>query len=303
LLAVLALATVTLIVLSRRDATAPRRARAVTEPAAVSQALGAQASRAPLAAPTATLAESMWVASMLISADHAAPRPSLGEVWQAVDALIKAGVLPAPPWARDQAQHAPPPLAQSAPPQAPLQELTVPAALPTVTATPRPAPPAAPSATPGLAKRSATPAKASTVAAGAGGWYDDAFTATVFAGVNKRRQSAGLQPLAVDPRLVDSAATYARVLADNTWFSHTGPDGSTLVTRDEAAGFPFTVQLGEVLAWGSNGWTAAAIVQAWIDSPAHRDQILNPAYTRAGAGCYFTNKGTLMVRCAMELAG
>jgi uncharacterized protein YkwD len=63
------------------------------------------------------------------------------------------------------------------------------------------------------------------------------------------------------------------------------------------------VQIGEVLAWGSNGWTPAEIVQAWMDSPAHREQIMSGIYSRAGAGCYFSKStGTTMVRCAMELA-
>ena len=139
-------------------------------------------------------------------------------------------------------------------------------------------------------------------AAGPGGYYDAAFNAEVLSLVNQRRQAAGLQPVAVEQRLANSAAGYTRVLAEHNWFSHTGPDGSTLVTRDEAAGFPFTVQLGEVLAWGSNGWTPAEIVQAWIDSAPHREQLLNPIYARAGVGCYFTQADTLMVRCAMEFA-
>jgi hypothetical protein len=40
-----------------------------------------------------------------------------------------------------------------------------------------------------------------------------------------------------------------------------------------------------------------------MDSPGHYEQIMGAPYVRAGVGCYFTNEGTLMVRCVMDLAG
>jgi uncharacterized protein YkwD len=281
-------------------------------------------------APPPTLAESLQAAEALIKAGKLAPPPTLAESLQAADVLVKAGKLTAPPaeptlieslQAADALVKAgvitapPPPLIDilraaavladakaAAPPQeqkvvAPPQPTSTPVAS-TPTSVPPTSTPVPPTKTP-----SAKPTTAARAAGSTGGWYDDAFTAQVFAGVNQRRASAGLQPLAVESRLAQSAASYAKVLADTNTFSHTGPDGSTLVTRDEAAGFPFTVQIGEVLAWGSNGWTPAEIVQAWMDSPAHHEQIMSAIYTRAGAGCYFTNSGgTQMVRCAMELA-
>ena len=280
-------------------------------------------------APPPSLAESMIAADMLIKAGKMAPPPSLAETWTAIDQLIKAGELPTPPWALDVAptptlreileaadvlvkagKMAPPSGAadhtvQNAPPPPPVPTSTSVPVLPAVaepTATT-----ARPTSTPVPPPTVAPPTKAAAAAASTsspGGWFDEAFDAAVFAGVNQRRASAGLQPLSVEPRLANAAASYAKVLADNNWFSHTGPDGSTLVTRTEAAGFPFTVQIGEVLAWGSNGWTPAEIVQAWMDSPAHREQIMSGVYSRAGVGCYFSKStGTTMVRCAMELAG
>ncbi len=331
----IAIAAAVLIVLSRAGAGEPRPASAVADPTRVSRTLGAREFRAPAAAPTATLAESLRAADILIKAGKMAPpptlaeswlagaalikagvipapTPTLGETWLAVDAMIKAGVLPTPPWMLNvaptptlretleaavvlvKAGAMPPPPSLAADQQA---QVAPPASLPaTSTPVPPTSTPLPPTKTPTVV------AKTATAAASRSGWYDDAYTAQVFSLVNQRRQAAGLPPLAVEPRLANSAATYAKVLADSNTFSHTGPDGSTLVTRDEAAGFPFTVQIGEVLAWGSSGWTPGEIVQAWMDSPPHREEIMSPVYTRAGAGCYFTNNGTLMVRCAMELA-
>lgn len=285
----IALAATVLVFLSRNDSGAAR-ARVITHETRVSETLGAREFRAPVAAPTATLAETLRAADALVKAGVIAPPPTLEQTLLAADALVKAGVIvPPPPPLIDILRAASILAGARAAPPGPDRAQSAP---PTATSTPLP-----PTKTPVAAT------KIATVAPSSGGWYDDAFTAQVFSLVNQRRQAAGLQPLAAEPRLATSAATYAKVLADNNWFSHTGPDGSTLVTRDEAAGFPFTVQIGEVLAWGSNGWKPNEIVQAWMDSPAHREQILSPAYARAGAGCYFTNKGTQMVRCAMELAG
>ena len=67
--------------------------------------------------------------------------------------------------------------------------------------------------------------------------------------------------------------------------------------------FAFDTQLGEVLAWGGD-WSPEGIVQAWMDSPAHREQLLEPVYARAGAGCYFRMEGPVTaVRCVMDFAG
>ena len=45
-------------------------------------------------------------------------------------------------------------------------------------------------------------------------------------------------------------------------------------------------------------------MQAWIASPSHRAQLLEPVGTRAGIGCAFTVEGGApVVRCVMEFAG
>src|SRR5207247_1269853 len=64
------------------------------------------------------------------------------------------------------------------------------------------------------------------------GWYDEGFSSKILAFVNQRRTAAGLRPLRSEFRLTWSATAYAKVLGDYDWFSHTGPYGSTLVTRD-----------------------------------------------------------------------
>jgi uncharacterized protein YkwD len=102
--------------------------------------------------------------------------------------------------------------------------------------------------------------------------------------------------------LIGSSSAYARLLAAEHWFSHTGPDGSTPSTRAEAAGFPSGVRVGEILAWGTQHWPPGELVQAWMDSPRHRAEILDGGFTRAGVSCYFVPADGVTVYCAMEFA-
>jgi uncharacterized protein YkwD len=218
--------------------------------------------------PETSLRDALLAADALITAGFMQrPEPSLGEVLTTIDLMEKANQPPPAP----------------APPPAPEPQPQTRAAAPPPP--PPPPPPPAPSPPP--------------IAPDAKGWHDARFDAAVLAAVNGRRANANLGGLAGEGRLGSAAANYAEVLTTYNWFSHVGPDGSTLVTRTEAAGFPFTVQIGEVIAWGSRGWGADAIAQAWMDSPAHREQIMEPTYRWAGISCFFTQTD---VRCVMDLA-
>jgi uncharacterized protein YkwD len=239
--------------------------------------------RAGLIAPPPTLAESMIAADELRKAGllPEPPQPPLIDILRAAAILADAGLLPGQPATE----------ADPAPPEDPVPARVVASqqqVAPAPTATPAPPPPPAP--------------RAVAPKASASGWYDEAFTARVLALVNQRRAAVGLGPLASESRLNAAAAGYAKLMTDTNIFSHTGPDGSDFVSRIEAAGFPFTSQLGEVLAMGNGGWSPEGVVQAWMDSPGHREQILGASYIHAGTSCYFTPAGDLTVRCVMDLA-
>ena len=75
------------------------------------------------------------------------------------------------------------------------------------------------------------------------------------------------------------------MLAANDWFSHLGPDGSTMISRAEAAGYVGWTHLAENLYRGFYGDAPARIMQAWIDRPTHLSAILSTAATEIGVGC------------------
>ena len=269
--------------------------------------------------PPPTMLEILLAADALVKAGVIAPPPTLEAVLIAADELNRAGLLPPPPAAEQppliEILHAASILAAAGqlpglPPASANEEVVAPPPLPPVAPTlPPPPAPTAPSAPPPPPPPAVTPVPAPPTPAppppkpSGSGWFDAAFTNQVFALVNQRRAAAGLPPVRIESRLAQSAASYAQTMTEQNFFAHNGLDGSTLVTRNEAAGFPFDVQEGEVLAFGTNGWQPAEVVQAWMDSPAHHEQIMSAVYTRAGAGCYFTSAANVSVKCVMELAG
>ena len=106
--------------------------------------------------------------------------------------------------------------------------------------------------------------------------------------LNGERADRGLPPLAPNPKLTGAATAYAQDLVDGSYFSHTGRDGSDVRQRIERVGYlPRDAGwlLGENLAWGTGALaTPGAIMQAWMNSPGHRDNILNPEYREIGIG-------------------
>jgi uncharacterized protein YkwD len=95
-----------------------------------------------------------------------------------------------------------------------------------------------------------------------------------------------LPPLAASGALAAAAQAYAETMATNDWFAHEGPDGSTLSSRTQAAGYTGWSYLAENLYRGFRGEPAASIIQAWTASPVHLNAVLSDATTEIGVGCY-----------------
>lgn len=106
-------------------------------------------------------------------------------------------------------------------------------------------------------------------------------TAEVLALVNEERADAGCRPLTADGTLGRVADTYAGVMADTQRLSHTGPDGSTVGDRVTRSGYTWS-SVGENIARGQAD--AEAVVDAWMNSPGHRANILNCSFRELGIG-------------------
>ena len=100
--------------------------------------------------------------------------------------------------------------------------------------------------------------------------------------VNTARARQGLAPLSVSNDLTNAAEGYANAMATGNFFAHQAPNGSTFITRDEAAGYRHWSFLGENIAAGQT--TPQQVVAAWLASPEHRANILSTKATQIGVG-------------------
>lgn len=98
---------------------------------------------------------------------------------------------------------------------------------------------------------------------------------------NKERQKAGLAPLQIDTKLMSSARQKSADMAKNRYFSHTSPTYGSPFDQMKANGISYR-SAAENIAMGQR--TAAEVVQAWMDSPGHRQNILTAQFTHIGIG-------------------
>lgn len=97
--------------------------------------------------------------------------------------------------------------------------------------------------------------------------------------VNETRQEEGLLPLKVNPLLIKAAQKKAQDMITKDYFAHNSPDGTTPWEWFKQVGYEYTYA-GENLA--INFVTAEDAFSAWLASPSHRANILNPNYQEIG---------------------
>lgn len=99
---------------------------------------------------------------------------------------------------------------------------------------------------------------------------------------NARRVSRGLSPLKVSSELQQAAKFHSSWMATHDCLAHTCPNEPDWVTRIQNAGYLNYVSLAENIAAGYS--SASAVVDAWMDSPDHRANMLNAGLREAGGG-------------------
>lgn len=111
----------------------------------------------------------------------------------------------------------------------------------------------------------------------------------VLALVNTQRTQAGLKPVKLNPLLSNASYNHSQDMALNDFFAHSGSNGSKVDDRVLAAGYNYAL-VGENIAAGFS--TPEGVVQAWMDSPGHRANILHPMLKEMGLGFYFLENDT-----------
>lgn len=98
--------------------------------------------------------------------------------------------------------------------------------------------------------------------------------------VNRERARQGCDPVTVDARLTEAATGHSEDMARRDYFSHVTPEGIEFGERIKAAGYPSPG--AENIAEGYR--SASDVMAGWMDSPGHRDNILNCELTTIGVG-------------------
>jgi uncharacterized protein YkwD len=95
--------------------------------------------------------------------------------------------------------------------------------------------------------------------------------------------------LTFDERLRCSARKHSKDMGVNNFFSHTGSNGSTFSQRITSAGYTWTAA-GENI--GAGYATADAVVNGWMASTGHCNNIMNSNFKHLGVGYYYNAAAT-----------
>ncbi len=112
---------------------------------------------------------------------------------------------------------------------------------------------------------------------------------------NANRVQSAVQPLTVNPLLEEAARMKAEHMAAYGYFAHVSPDGVTPWHWFDKAGYRY-IYAGENLA--VNFTESVDVDRAWMNSPTHRDNIVNNKFTEIGiatARGYYNGRETVFV--------
>ena len=124
--------------------------------------------------------------------------------------------------------------------------------------------------------------------------------------INVQRKANDRPEFVWNEDLAKLARAHSEDMAKRKYFKHVNPEGLTPMKRAQAAGYNSCQLLGEnifqnnlysrvieeqrrknadkIYIWNSLEKIASTTGKAWMDSPDHRETVLNPNYTSEGIG-------------------
>lgn len=111
----------------------------------------------------------------------------------------------------------------------------------------------------------------------------DNFTAALLSLINNDRNSRGLQPLSLNPKLNSIAKSRCDDMIARDYFSHVSPEGKDIKSFVDESGIMYRAT-GENLQYCSPPSIAGPdlFFNSWMESETHRANILDPVYTQIG---------------------
>jgi uncharacterized protein YkwD len=111
--------------------------------------------------------------------------------------------------------------------------------------------------------------------------------------VNQARAEHGLEPLTVNPVLVQTARDHSRDMARRGYFDHRSPAGDDVQDRVLKSKIDYS-RIGENLHMnrGSEDPVRTA-VESWLKSLGHREHLLSPEFRETGIGVAIDDEGAI----------
>ena len=107
--------------------------------------------------------------------------------------------------------------------------------------------------------------------------------------VNENRRRGGCDDLTLDRRLIAAATKHAADMARRGYFAHRSPGGQDAGERVQDAGYRWA-RYGENIARGQD--SAYEVVDGWMHSPEHRENIMDCRLHQMGIGLAFARDDT-----------
>jgi uncharacterized protein YkwD len=109
----------------------------------------------------------------------------------------------------------------------------------------------------------------------------------ILVALNEARVARGLRPLTQSDGLEGAAVAHSRSMLEDGFFAHESRDGSPFTKRVRAfypsSGYQ-AWRAGENLIFSTAELRAGAAIQAWLASPGHRRNMLDPDWREVGVG-------------------
>lgn len=118
----------------------------------------------------------------------------------------------------------------------------------------------------------------------------NALESGVLGEINTLRRQHGLAPLRLNVRLRAAADTHSASMASRGFFSHESADGTSFWRRVQRY-YPRTRywSVGENLLWSSPDVDPAGALRMWLNSPAHRKNLLTARWREIGLSAVHVN--------------
>lgn len=110
--------------------------------------------------------------------------------------------------------------------------------------------------------------------------------------INAERKKEKLPPLMMNNRLTSASFKKAQDMHDKNYWSHFAPDGTSPWYFIQQAGFNYNYA-GENLA--KNFICSEDMVQAWMNSPTHRENIMRKEFNEIGITVGSTQEGRPLI--------